>query len=364
MAGTVRTAPAGAPTPPGGRMRVLRHVVFPTLRLLVWAVIAVSLAWLAFGGGAAVLGGTTVEEPSVVLTPPEVTAERGSVTNTVELAGTVLADPATEVRSTGSGEVSDLRVEVGDEVEVGAPLVEVETLEERPDRTETLPDGTTTTVPQEPREVTVVVRATSDGTVSSLAVLEDQVVSVGDVVAAVSPGTLSVSAPLTQEQQFRLLEPPAEAVVTVPGGPAPFACTDVRTGTPEEGDAAPAPVDPFLDPYAGAGSTPTGAEITCRVPADAVAFAGLQADVTLTAGTAEDVVVLPVTAVRGTVAEGLVWVVDPAGGEPVETPVGLGLTDGALVEVTEGLAEGTAVLQFVPGEDDAAEDPYGFGPYG
>ncbi|MEJ5944127.1 efflux RND transporter periplasmic adaptor subunit [Pseudokineococcus basanitobsidens] len=347
-------------------MGVLRHVVFPALRLVVWTVIAAALVWLAFGRGDADLGGTEAAAPSVELTPPETTVTTGDVTNTVVLTGTVADDAAVEVRSTGAGEVDDLRVAVGDAVEEGAPLVDVTVLEERPDTTETLPDGTTTTVPQDPVATTEVVRATADGTVTSLPVLEDQVVSVGDVVASVSPGTLSVSAPLTQEQQFRLLEPPSEATVTVPGGPAPFTCTDVSTGVPEGGEAGggdAAAADPFADPFAGAASAPTGAEVTCRVPPDATAFAGLSAELELTAGSAEGVLVLPVTAVRGSIGTGDVWLVDPGTGEAAQTQVELGLTDGTQVEIRGGLAEGDSVLEFVPGSD-TVEDPYAVGPFG
>jgi len=348
-------------------MGVLRHVVFPALRLLVWAVIAVALVWLAFGRGTTDLGGTDGAEPSVEMTPSETPVTRGDVVNTVTLDGTVRSDAATEVRSSGTGEVARLRVAVGDRVEQGAPLLDVTVTEERPDRTETLPDGTTTTVPQEPSTRTEVVRTPVAGTVGTLAVLEDQLVSVGDVVAAISPGTLSVVAPLTQEQQFRLLAPPSEATVTVPGGPAPFACTDVLAGVPEDdaqpstgGDAA---VDPY-DPYAAAAGTPTGAEVSCRVPADAVAFPGLSATVELTAGSAQDVLVLPVTAVEGLVSTGAVWRLDPETGESEETSVGLGLTDGTQVQVTEGLEEGDSVLEFVPGSDEVVEDPYAMGPFG
>ena len=40
-----------------------------------------------------------------------------------------------------------------------------------------------------------------------------------------------------------------------------------------------------------------------------------------------------------------------ADGEPEERAVTLGLTDGSVVQVTEGLAEGDEVLEFVPGQD-------------
>ena len=73
--------------------------------------------------------------------------------------------------------------------------------------------------------------APADGKLTSLDVLVDQVVAVGDKVGAVSPGSLSVSAALSQANQFRLLAPPATAQVEVQGGPAPFGCTGLTLGT-------------------------------------------------------------------------------------------------------------------------------------
>lgn len=79
-------------------------------------------------------------------------------------------------------------------------------------------------------------------------------------------------------------------------------------------------------------------------------FAGLGADVVLSAGVAEDVVTVPTTAVKGSIATGIVWVQDAAG-EAEEREVKLGLNDGSFVEITEGLAEGDMILEFVPGSD-------------
>ena len=69
------------------------------------------------------------------------------------------------------------------------------------------------------------------------------------------------------------------------------------------------------------------------------------------AGRAEDVLVVPVTAVRGLVGKGTVWVVD--GGKPTPTEVTLGLSDGKVVEIKKGLEEGDEILEFVPGDSSA-----------
>jgi hypothetical protein len=316
--------------------------VFPVIRLLLWAVIAVSLAYLAFFRGAQ-QDQVDTAAPTVDLTPAEVVVTRGTVENTVQLTGTVVADPAVPVKATATGVVRRLRAQAGAVLAAGDPVVEVTVVVERPPVTAA--DGTVTT--PAPQTKTVTVAAPAAGTLATLDVLVDQPVAVGEDVATLSPGTLTVQAPLTQDQQFRLLAPPAAAEVTVPGGPAPFSCTDVRTGIPAGTTQDPPAADPFAPPQPES----TGAAVTCRVPAGVPAFAGLSAQVSLQAGVATDVLVLPVTAVRGSVANGVAYRVGEDGAQ-AEAPVVLGLTDGEQVEVREGLAEGDRVLQFVPGLED------------
>jgi multidrug efflux pump subunit AcrA (membrane-fusion protein) len=80
------------------------------------------------------------------------------------------------------------------------------------------------------------------------------------------------------------------------------------------------------------------------------------ATVRVQAGLAENVLVVPITAVQGSVQTGKVWMVGPDGAEE-ERAVTLGITDGDMIEVREGLAEGDQVLQFVPVPDDTPIDP-------
>jgi multidrug efflux pump subunit AcrA (membrane-fusion protein) len=69
----------------------------------------------------------------------------------------------------------------------------------------------------------------------------------------------------------------------------------------------------------------------------------------LALGQVDDALVIPVTAVQGGAGSGKVWVDAGDGSEPEERAVTLGVNDGVMVEVTEGLAEGDSVRQFVPG---------------
>ena len=76
---------------------------------------------------------------------------------------------------------------------------------------------------------------------------------------------------------------------------------------------------------------------------------------TIAGGRAENVLVVPTTAVRGAAQSGTVWVMS-ADGATEERPVALGLTDGTQVQITQGLAEGDEILEFAPGAMAPAND--------
>jgi len=177
------------------------------------------------------------------------------------------------------------------------------------------------------------------GTLSSFSVLVGQAFAVGDDVGKVAPPSFNVSGTLAPEQQYRLLNQPTEAQVTITGGPAPFACTNLSITTPVAG----------ADGEPGA----TGPTVRCSVPGDVTVFAGLAASMVMAGGVAENVLTVPITAVEGTSQTGNVYFVLPDGSTELR-PVKLGLNDGINVEVTEGLEEGDLILQFIPG---AVEPP-------
>jgi multidrug efflux pump subunit AcrA (membrane-fusion protein) len=343
-------------------MSVVRTIVFPALRLLVWSVIAVALVVLAFRGGAGSAGPAGPGAPSLELFSPPVPVARGTVTNTVSVTGTVVADSAVPVKATAAGTVRRLLVAAGARVTAGQALLEIRFEEELEPVVGRDPDGNPTSTPRPPRVRTVTVSASASGTLSSLDVLVDQIVAVGDKVGAVSPGTLSVTAALTQADQFRLLAPPGTAEVQVQGGPAPFTCTGLTLGAAPAASGGSTPDDGAASPDPGAGGT-GGTTARCQVPAGVTVFAGMGATVLIQAGVAENVLVVPVTAVQGAVQKGKVWVVADDGAQE-ERGVTLGLTDGEQMEIRDGLAEGEQVLQFVPVPDDSpVEGPMTGGPY-
>lgn len=320
-------------------MGVTRRIVFPAIRIVLWAVIAVALAKIAFAGADRVSAAEDPLQPSAQVTEPQVQVATGTVTNAVTVSASVVADPAKPVRATLAGTVHRLLAEDGQAVAADTPVLEL--------RSETPVDPTVATDPEtgmqtvtenKPKVTRQTVLAGTAGTLR-LSVLKDQVVAVGDSVGTVTPGTLSVQGTLTPDQQYRLVNAPGEATVTLKGGPAPFTCTGLRIGAAAQDEPA--------DPQAPDAGTTTSGTVSCAVPAEVTAFPGLGADIEIVNGTAEGALVVPVTAVQGSVQNGNVWVVG-ADGASEQRAVVLGLTDGKQVQITEGLAEGDTVLEYAP----------------
>jgi hypothetical protein len=267
----------------------------------------------------------------------------------------VVADPAVDVKATAAGVV---RTIVTPDGAVGADAVVIEIRTETPRDPITQTDAETgeQTLTERPPKVTITKVTAPIGGTLEVAVLVDQQVSVGDVVAKVSPGSLSVQGQLTADQQYRLVGAAGDAQVTLKGGPAPFTCTGLSVG------AAPAASDPAADPSAPAA---TGT-VRCAVPGDVTAFTGLGAEIEIVNGSAEDAVVVPVSAVLGSAEKGKVWLVAGDDAEPEERDITLGLTDGRQIQVTDGLAAGDRILEFTPVPDATEEgavdcsDPRGY----
>lgn len=328
-------------------MGVTRRIVFPAIRIVLWAVIAVALAKLAFAGADAAAQSEDPLQPSVEVVEPQVAVTTGTVTNTVTVSASVVADPAAQVRATMAGTVHRVLAQEGQAVAADTPVLELrsETPVE-PTVTTDAETGMQTVKENKPKVRTETVRAGTAG-VLHLTVLKDQVVAVGDAVGSVAPGTLSVQGTLTPDQQYRLINAPGEGTVTLKGGPAPFVCTGLRIGAAAQDPAA--AEDPAAAGAAGAaGATPAASgTVTCAVPAGVTAFPGLGADIEIVNGTAEGALLVPVTAVQGSVQNGNVWVV-AEDGSTEQRAITLGLTDGEHVQVAEGLSEGDTVLEYAP----------------
>lgn len=300
-------------------MSIARTWVFPILRILLFAAVAIALVKIAFFPDVAV--DTNPAVPGAEIVEPQVAVALGTILNDVNVSGSVNADAAVPIAATATGEISKSWVKQGSKVKKGGKVATV-TMESIRD------DGT-------PVTVTKVIVAPSSGTVSSYTALQGQLVSIGDPMGQIAPPTFSVSGSIPPEELYRLLAEPTEAQVTINGGPAPFTCGSLKISAPLAGE--------------GEGEGAGGPSVSCKVPRGVRVFSGLTANISITGGIAENVLVVPMTAVEGVAETGNVYVVTGEDSEPEIREVTLGLNDGINVEITSGLEEGDLILQFVPG---------------
>ncbi|MGV2902373.1 efflux RND transporter periplasmic adaptor subunit [Microbacterium sp. AGC62] len=283
-------------------MIVWRRWIFPLLLVVVIGVCAAALVKIAFFPDRA----ESMVSPEATITDPIVAVERGSVVNALSLTGNVARDEIFAVRSEIDGTVTAVHVSEGAAVSAGQKLF---------------------TIRQEDPRKDIDVLAPEAGDVSEIALVKGQPTSVGTEIFSLTPARYHLLATVDPVQLYRLVNAPTEGTVTITGGPAPFACTGVRVQVTAEGTAS----------------------VRCAIPAGQTVFAGLPATMDLALGQVEDALVIPVTAVQGGAGSGNVWVDAADGAEPEERAVKLGVNDGTIVEVTEGLEEGESIRQFVPG---------------
>lgn len=281
---------------------VWRRWIFPLLLVLVFGACAAALVKIAFFPDRT----EAVVSPEASITDPIVAVERGSVVNALSLSGNVARDDAFPVRTEINGTVLAVHVAEGATVTAGQKLFTIRQDEPRKDIDVVAPEA---------------------GDVSEIALVKGQMTSAGTETYTLTPARYHLLATVEPVQLYRLVNAPAEASVSIAGGPAPFSCTGVRVQVSAEGTAS----------------------VRCAVPADQVVFAGLPATIDLALGQVDDALVVPVTAVQGGAGTGNVWVDAGDGADPEERAVTLGVNDGAMVEVVSGLEEGESIRQFVPG---------------
>lgn len=283
-------------------MIIWRRWIFPLLMVVILGVCAIALAKIAFFPDEVV---STVS-PEAALTEPVVVVERGSVVNALSLNGNVARDDAFAVRNEINGTVTAVHVGEGATVKAGQKIFTVRQDEPRKD---------------------IDVLAPEAGDVSELALVKGQSTAAGAESYRLTPARYHVLATVDPVQLYRLVNAPTEATVTITGGPAPFACTGVKVQVTAEGVA----------------------NVRCAIPTDQTVFAGLPASIDLALGQVDDALIIPVTAVQGGAETGNVWVDADDGAEPEERAVTVGINDGVMVEVLEGLEEGDSIREFVPG---------------
>ena len=271
--------------------------------MLIFGVIAAALVKFAFFGDA--LNAESLEYPTVAIEEQHYQVATGTITNDVELTGSIAAAAPVPIPATLSGEVREVAVSAGQSVKKGQEILKL--------RAEVVnPDGTSGTQWK-------IVEAPASGKLTDFTALVGSSFQVGSPVGNVAPPSYIVSGTVPSEQLYRLVDRPTEATVAINGGPAPFTCTGLSITFASASDAG--------------AEAATGPTVSCTVPSDVV-----------------DVMMVPITAVEGVAGTGNVHFIMPDGTTELREVV-LGLNDGVNVEVVSGLEVGDTILQFVPGAE-------------
>ncbi|MCY9785610.1 peptidase M23 [Nocardiopsis sp. EMB25] len=310
-----------------------------------WIIAGTGLVLLAgLGGGTyvmlpRVLGGGGPEVPmeqAALETSAPFTVELGSISSVMVLDATVRAAPGEDVTARNGGTVTRVWVSDGAPVENGAPIVTLSAPDAGAAGGEEGAEAPAT------REVTLY--APRVGDVTGLGDLRDgDVVEPGAVLATVAPDEFQAVATIPSNDLYRFGGEPRDIELSIDQGPAPTACEFVSLGPAEQGGGGNAPEDGGGVEGGGGGGT----ELVCRVPADVEAFEGVTGKLSVSVEDVSNVLAVPVTAVRGNADEGEVMVVAEDGSQEMRE-VALGVSDGSMVEVTEGLSVGERIMDPVP----------------
>ncbi|MGC2941971.1 efflux RND transporter periplasmic adaptor subunit [Brevibacterium sp. FAM 24638] len=367
-------------------MHVFRRVVLPLAFLLVLIIIAVCLGWIAFKPAA----DDEFDDVGASGEPADstITAERGDISNALEVKGRISVDSPTAVKADHDGVVNHLFVQPGDEVFKGDQLFQVRSDDEQEASqgqdggdaegstgSDSGEEASDDAAPAKPKYHTVI--ASEDGTAGDFSVKQGDTVSADTQVTELLKKTFTAKAPIKATDLYRVPKLPDTANIVIDEGPKPFDCSGLRLdqgpGTTSGSSSAGGEEseDPTGEGADDAGAAPDGSDgggadsgtgdgpqLICAIPDDVTVYNSLDLTMTVDAGEAKDVIVVPVTAVRGLTDAGTVWV-SGDDGEPEEREVKLGLNDGSMVEVKSGLDEGEEIDEFVPGtepEDENADD--------
>jgi hypothetical protein len=174
--------------------------------------------------------------------------------------------------------------------------------------------------------------------------------------SSATPPTTSTTVPLTTSTSTTLMSSSARKAMA-----RQERRSEDKTATPRSEDsmqllaATPTTTTPTTTATGPSGTGSTGAPssavsgpaIVCAIPTGVTVFSGLVGQVAIISGVASNVLVLPNSAVLGTAENGDVFVVGRKG-RATEIQVGLGMTNGGLIQITSGLTDGETVLANPP----------------
>lgn len=338
--------------------------VMSLVKTFIWLIIAVALVKYAFFPSNAA-DQVQSADPSASFGDLTVTPEKGDITNSLKLQGTIEADQPSTARATLDGQVTVVHVSDGAVVSEGEPILEIRKEIPPEPSHEVDQSGNPVIAPSEPTYRYDTIYAPTSGTLHMNA-LTGQQFAIGDTVATVQPPTFSAVAWLSPDQMYRIQNAPDTATITIKNGPAPFQCTGLKLETPKSNSSSESAPTPPAAQASASTSGSSSVKATCAIPGDQKVFPGLQVTIELVAGEAKGVLTLPISAVDGRFQTGFVYKPSEDQTKPTKVPVKLGLTDGKRVQVVEGLKEGDEVLEFIPNKkqekldkDDAPFDDGG-----
>jgi len=321
------------------------RTVLTVLKTLAWLVIAAALVKIAFFPSAQAQDAPESLDPAASYGQMTVVAQTGSISSQIDLEGTIQPDPAPAIKATMEGQVTRIDVLDGQAVTRGDRILLLQKEMPGEDIQTTDQSGNVTVTPGRTWWKSEWITAPATGTLALSAMLEQQF-TVGDVLGSVQPPTSSAVATLTPDQMYRIQDVPDTATVAIRDGPAPFECSGLTVTTPKAGGTDSADTGATTS-----GGSDTSIRATCTIPEGPKVFPGLQVTMTIAAGSAQDVLTLPATAVEGRFQTGVVYLPGDDPANPEKADVSLGVTDGKTVEITGGLTEGQEVLEFVPGQE-------------
>ncbi|TAP27013.1 hypothetical protein [Arthrobacter sp. S41] len=346
--------------------RVFKRIVLPCAWLIIGALIAVSLVKLAFSGSSPQADDQLY--PTGEIPAETVVAQKDTIKNTLSVPGTIELVDSLPFTSPSTGVVNWTFVQVGTNVSQGDRIFQI--------RVESSPEPTTTedssAEDQQPSDVSGEPETTSPETTVSyhdvyapaagkIAAMDFKIgddVEKGANLGTVQPQGFHAVGTIKALDRYRIMNETLEATVSITGGPEPFTCGNLNIGDSASKNAAPESTEEDAEtniPSDDSQSEPnSGSEISCDIPEDVVVLDGLDMTMEIDAGSAENVLTVPVTSVRGLVGKGAVWRLNDEGKE-VRTEVELGVTDGKVVEVRSGLKADAEVLRYVPGSAPAPE---------
>jgi hypothetical protein len=194
-------------------------------------------------------------------------------------------------------------------------------------------------------------------------------VVVGTPIVSAKYDGYAIVANIDGAQAYQIADGLTSVQAQITSGPGPFPCTVLGTiaalpaGTIPDPPAPTVTVDPTGTPYLPPPvpgtqqqepSQSTGMRLVCTPPADVKLINGAAATIEVVVATAKNALVLPVEAVAGSHGTGKVTVVLPDGTTQVKD-VGLGLSDGKVIEITSGLT-GTETVA-IPAPNLQAPEP-------